>query len=278
MGNATPAVNNLSTYDVNSGLLTLKGTGLTNTTQTQLRTVSVDGVALDSYSPVSSNLIHASKGSLDGDKYRIKNDGTELWVQLTPADKKALKDKGNLNSDGSKTGKITATGSANAWGGLNNAKALVVTGNTATVNDSSTYDITSNILTLKGTGLQNVTNTQLRTVTVDDVALDSYTATNPKQAANTQGLAADQYRVNSDGTELWIKLTTGGDNDAKALEDKSGNDANGLKDNKLGVASGNWGGLSTTANKDLRVLGNTATTGDDSTYEADKKPTNHCGH
>ena len=126
-GSSTPAaINNASTYDVSTALLTLKGSNLSGATQAQIRTITVDGVALDSYS-ADTAATGANANGLAKDKYRIKTDGSEIWVKLTDVDKTALNGKSGMNSNGTKSAKITVA--SGSFAGLDTAKDFVVSGN-----------------------------------------------------------------------------------------------------------------------------------------------------
>ncbi len=117
-----PTINN-AIYDFATALLTVQGTDL-SPTEAQIQTIRVgsrtNGVAFSAYTadakptgPDSSNL---AKG-----KYRIKSDGTALWLRLTDRHKAVLEAK--VGSDGLKKGLLTSSG---AWAGLNTAKDLTV--------------------------------------------------------------------------------------------------------------------------------------------------------
>ena len=98
------------------------------------------------------------------------------------------------------------------------------------------------LLTVQGSNLSPTTATQaqIQTIVVDDVALDSYTADDPATGPDSSGLAEGKYRLKSNGTELWLRLTN---KDKATLEAKVG--SNGLKKGLLSVGSGAWAGLDT---------------------------------
>ncbi len=115
-----PTINN-AIYDFATALLTVQGSNL-SPTEAQIQTIVVDGVAFSSYTadddatgPDNSNL---AKG-----KYRIKSDGTKLWLRLTDQHKAALQTKVGMNTNGLKKWLLTSTG---AWAGLNTPKDLDV--------------------------------------------------------------------------------------------------------------------------------------------------------
>ena len=131
---AVPSIGNTSTYDVSTALLTLKGSNLGGATQAQIRTITVDGVALDSYS-ADATATGANANGLAKDKYRIKTDGSEIWVKLTDTDKGTLNSKSGMNSNGTKSDKITVA--SGSFAGLDTAKDFVVSGNSFTATLSS---------------------------------------------------------------------------------------------------------------------------------------------
>ncbi len=249
-----PAKVNEARYNVSTNILTLKGINLHSATQEQIRTIRVDGVALTSYTPDDTATGADSDGIAAG-RYRFKfNDNTEIWIKLTSGDATMLEDKPGMDSDGSKAGKLTSTG---AWAGLDTAKDLIVSGNAGASSPaitSASYDIMTDILTLLGTNLTSATATrdQIRTVRVDEVALDSYAPDDTATGTNSNSLLRDHYRIKNDGTKIWVKLTSA---DATELEDKPGMDSDGNKAGKLDVSTGSWAGLNIA--KGLTVSGNT---------------------
>ncbi len=136
-----------ATYHVGTALLTVQGTDLGSATQAQIQTIKVYGVVLNSYTADGTATGTDSNGLAKG-KYRIKSDGTALWLYLTDADKTTLEAKPGMNKDGRKVGKLTSTG---IWAGLNTAKALAVSGNPAIT--SATYDAVTDLLVITGTNL-----------------------------------------------------------------------------------------------------------------------------
>ncbi len=117
--------------------------------------------------------------------------------------------------------------------------------------NNAIYDFATALLTVQGTDLSptSVKQAQIQTIRVgsrtNGVALSSYTADDPATGVNSNGLAKGKYRIKSDGTALWLKLT---DDDKATLEAKVGSD--GLKKGLL-TSSGAWAGLNTP--KDLDV-------------------------
>ncbi len=240
-----PAITGAS-YHVGTALLTLQGTLLASATQAQIQTITVDGVALDSYTATATG--PDSRGLAKG-KYRMKSDGTALWLYLTDRHKTTLNGKPGMDSNGLKDGLLTSTGT---WAGLDTAKALAVSGNPPAIT-SATYHVGTALLTVQGSNLSPTTATQaqIQTITVDGIALDSYTADGTATGPDSRGLAKGKYRLHSDGTALWLYLT---DDDKATLNGKTGMDSNGRKDRLLSVGTGAWAGLDTA--KDLTVSGN----------------------
>ncbi len=82
------------------------------------------------------------------------------------------------------------------------------------------YDVATALLTVQGTNL-SPTEAQIQTIVVDGVALSSYTADDPATGPDSNGLEQGKYRIKSDGTALWLRLT---DDDKAVLEAKVGSD------------------------------------------------------
>ncbi len=237
-----PAITRAS-YNVGTALLTVQGTDLASATQAQIQTITVDGVALDSYIADGTATGPDSRGLAKG-KYRIKSDGTALWLYLTDQHKANLNGKTGMDTNGLKDGLLTSTGS---WAGLNTAKDLTVSGNPEIT--SATYHVGTAILTVQGSNL-SPTEAQIQTITVDGLALSSYIADEDATGPDSRGLAKGKYRIKSDGTALWLYLT---DQHKATLNGKTGMDSNGLKDGLL-TSTGTWAGLDTA--KALAVSGN----------------------
>ncbi len=246
-----------ASYNVGTALLTVQGTHLGSATQAQIQTIVVDGLALSSYI-ADATATGPDSRSLAKGKYRIKSDGTALWLYLTDTDKDALNGKDGMDSNGLKDGLLSV--GTGTWAGLNTAKALAVSGNPAIT--SASYHVGTALLTVQGTHLGSATQAQIQTITVDGLALSSYTADGTATGPDSRGLAKGKYRMKSDGTALWLYLT---DTDKDALNGKDGMDSNGLKDGLL-TSTGAWAGLDTA--KGLAVSGNPAPTITRATYNA----------
>ncbi len=251
-----PAITRAS-YHVGTALLTLQGTRLGSATQAQIQTITVDGLALSSYIADATDTGPDSRGLAKG-KYRLHSAGTALWLKLTDQHKAALNGKDGMDSNGLKDGLLASSGT---WAGLDTAKALAVSGNPAITRAS--YHVGTALLTLQGTRLGSATQAQIQTITVDGLALSSYIADATDTGPDSRGLAKGKYRMKSDGTALWLKLT---DQHKAALNGKTGMDSNGLKDGLLSVGTGTWAGLDTA--KALAVSGNPAPTITRATYNA----------
>ncbi len=240
-----------ASYHVGTALLTVQGSNLspTTATQAQIQTIKVYDLVLNSYT-ADGTATGADSSSLAKGKYRIKSDGTALWLYLTDQHKTTLNGKDGMDSNGLKDGLLTSTGS---WAGLDTAKALTVSGNPAITGAS--YHVGTALLTLQGTHLGSATQAQIQTITVDGLALSSYTADGTATGPDSRSLAKGKYRLHSAGTALWLKLT---DRHKTTLNGKTGMDSNGLKDGLLSVGTGAWAGLNTA--KALAVSGNPAIT------------------
>ncbi len=129
-----------ASYNVGTALLTVQGTHLGSATQAQIQTIVVDGVALSSYIADATATGLNSRGLAKG-KYRMKRDGTALWLRLTDQHKATLNGKTGMNTNGLKDGLLTSSG---AWAGLNTAKALAVSGNPPAIT-SATYRVVTGI-------------------------------------------------------------------------------------------------------------------------------------
>ncbi len=118
--------------------------------------------------------------------------------------------------------------------------------------NNAIYDFATALLTVQGTDLSptSVKQAQIQTIRVgsrtNGVAFSAYTADAKPTGVNSNGLAKGKYRIKSDGTALWLRLT---DADKATLNGKVG--SNGLKKGLLSVSSGSWAGLDTA--KDLTV-------------------------
>ncbi len=252
-----PAITGAS-YHVGTALLTLQGTLLASATQAQIQTITVDGVALDSYTATATG--PDSRGLAKG-KYRIKSDGTALWLYLTDRHKTTLNGKTGMDSNGLKDGLLSV--GTGTWAGLNTAKALAVSGNPEAAITGASYDVGTALLTVRGSNLNatSATQAQIQTIVVDGLALSSYIADEDATGPDSRGLAKGKYRLHSAGTALWLYLT---DQHKATLNGKTGMDSNGLKDGLLSVGTGTWAGLNTA--KALAVSGNPAPAITSATY------------
>ena len=234
-------------YDVGTAILTVQGTHLSSATQAQIQTIKVYDLVLSSYI-ADGTATGPDSRSLTKGKYRMKSDGTALWLKLTDRHKAALEAKPGMNKDGRKVGLLSV--GTGTWAGLNTAKDLTVSGNPDPVITRASYNVGTALLTLQGTDLGSATQAQIQTIKVYGVVLNSYTADEDATGPDSSGLAKGKYRMKSDGTALWLYLT---DADKTTLNDKKGMDTNGLKDGLLSVGSGAWAGFDTA--KALTVSG-----------------------
>ncbi len=138
-----------ATYNVGTALLTLQGTHL-SPTEAQIQTIVVDGVALSSYI-ADATATGPDSRSLAKGKYRMKSDGTALWLYLTDQHKATLNGKTGMDSNGLKEGLLSV--GTGAWGGLDTAKDLAVSGNPAPTITSATYNAITGVLVITGTNL-----------------------------------------------------------------------------------------------------------------------------
>ncbi len=138
-----------ASYNVGTALLTVQGTHLASATQAQIQTITVDGIALDSYT-ADGTATGPDSRSLAKGKYRIKSDGTVLWFYLTDQHKATLNGKTGMDSNGRKDGLLTSTG---AWAGLDTAKGLAVSGNPAPTITRATYSSVTSQLVITGVNL-----------------------------------------------------------------------------------------------------------------------------
>ncbi len=138
-----------ASYHVGTALLTLQGSNLspTTATQAQIQTITVDGLALSSYIADGTATGPDSRGLAKG-KYRIKSDGTALWLYLTDTDKTTLNGKTGMDSNGLKDGLLSV--GTGTWAGLDTAKALAVSGNPAPAITRATYDANTSELYIRG--------------------------------------------------------------------------------------------------------------------------------
>ncbi len=243
-GNPETAITRAS-YNVGTALLTLQGTLLASATQLQIQTITVAGVALDSYT-ADGTATGADSSSLAKGKYRLHSAGTALWLYLTDDDKDALNGKTGMDSNGLKDGLLSV--GTGTWAGLNTAKDLAVSGNPAAIGDRSEYTPALGYLELQGSNLYGTTQAQIQTITVAGVPLDSYTADGTATGENGYNLISGKYRIKNDGTKIWIQLTGA---DTNAINAKPDMNTPGKQDDKLSVGTGAWAGLDTP--KDLTI-------------------------
>ncbi len=278
-GPSGPTINN-AIYDVGKALLTVQGTDLSPTSvkQAQIQTIRVgsrtNGVAFSAYT-ADAKPTGVNSNGLEQGKYRMKSDGTALWLRLTDADKATL--NGKVGSNGLKKGLLSV--SSGSWAGLDTAKDLTVRNvpgkqspkqakveqdeqaeqakqvEQAAITRAS-YHVGTALLTLQGTDLASATQAQIQTIKVYDLVLSSYIADGTATGPDSRGLAKGKYRMKSDGTALWLKLT---DRHKATLQAKPGMANDGLKKGLLSVGTGSWAGLDTA--KALTVSGNPAITG-----------------
>ncbi len=137
-----------ATYHVGTALLTLQGSNLASAQQAQIQTITVDGLALSSYTADATATGEDSRSLAKG-KYRIKRDGTAIWLRLTDQHKATLNGKDGMDSNGLKKGLLTSTGT---WAGLNTAKALGVSGHPPAIT-RATYNAITGVLVITGTNL-----------------------------------------------------------------------------------------------------------------------------
>ncbi len=138
-----------ATYHVGTALLTLQGTHLASATQAQIQTITVDGIALDSYT-ADGTATGPDSRSLAKGKYRIKGDGTAIWLYLTDQHKATLNGKPGMDSNGLKDGLLSV--GTGTWAGLDTAKALAVSGHPPAIT-SATYNANTGVLVITGTNL-----------------------------------------------------------------------------------------------------------------------------
>ena len=138
-----------ASYNVGTALLTLQGTDLGSATQAQIQTIVVDGLALNSYTADGTATGADSRGLAKG-KYRIKRDGTAIWLYLTDQHKATLNGKPGMDSNGLKDGLLSV--GTGTWAGLDTAKALAVSGHPPAIT-SATYNANTGVLVITGTNL-----------------------------------------------------------------------------------------------------------------------------
>ncbi len=251
-----------ASYHVGTALLTVQGSNLspTTATQAQIQTIVVDGVALDSYTADATATGPDSRGLAKG-KYRMKSDGTALWLKLTDQHKATLNGKTGMDSNGLKDGLLTSTG---AWAGLDTAKALDVSGNPAPTITRATYDVTIGFLVITGTNLPKAVTgwdfRKLRFVAGDGskrYTLPQHDSFSGRNSATGSRASATSLQINLKGS-----VKTEAD---KILVNDGDSDANGAYN--LEAAAGFAGGSAEDTTNPITVSGYTASI-TEATYDA----------
>ncbi len=233
-----------ATYNVNTSVLVITGIHLGSATQAQIQTIVVDGLALNSYI-ADGTATGPDSRSLTKGKYRMKSDGTALWLYLTDDDKTTLEAKPGMNTNGLKDGLLTSTGT---WAGLNTAKALAVSGNPEAAITSATYNAITGVLVINGTNLPTAVTgwdfSKLRLVSGDGKKKYTLPDHNPFSAT---GSAASV-------TSLTITLTGNEKAKANAILVKDGDSDNAGAYN-LEAAAGFAGGSAEDTSNPITVSG-----------------------
>ncbi len=237
-----------ASYHVGTALLTVQGTDLGSATQAQIQTIVVDGLALSSYTTDDDDTGPDNRGLVKG-KYRLKRDGTALWLKLTDDDKATLNGKDGMDSNGLKDGLLSV--GTGAWAGLDTAKALAVSGNPAITR--ATYNVATSVLVITGVNLPSTVwgwdFTKLRFVAGNGRKSVPLRAHSPASTTHfAKGSAAS-------ATSLTITLKGGEKRNADAILVKNGeSDDNGAYN--LEAAAGFAGGSAEdTSNNPITVSG-----------------------
>ncbi len=143
-----------ATYDVGTALLTVQGTHLGSAQQAQIQTIKVYDLVLSSYT-ADEDATGADSRSLAKGKYRIKRDGTAIWLKLTDRHKATLNGKTGMDSNGRKDAKLSVASGTGTWAGLDTAKDLAVSGNPPAIT-RATYNAITGVLLITGTNLPKV--------------------------------------------------------------------------------------------------------------------------
>ncbi len=248
-----------ASYNVGTALLTVQGTDLGSATQAQIQTIVVDGLALSSYIADGTAIGPDSRDLAKG-KYRMKSDGTALWLYLTDTDKATLNGKTGMDSNGLKDGLLTSTGS---WAGLDTAKALAVSGNPPAIT-RATYDVTIGFLEITGTNLPSSVwgwdFTKLRFVAGNGrkrYTLPQHDSFSGRNSATGSRASATSLQINLKGS-----VKTEAD---KILVNDGDSDANGAYN--LEAAAGFAGGSAEDTTNPITVSGYVASI-DKATYDA----------
>ncbi len=247
-----------ATYNVGTALLTLQGSNLsaTTATQAQIQTITVDGLAFSSYIADATATGPDSRGLAKG-KYRIKSDGTALWLKLTDADKATLNGKDGMDSNGLKDGLLSV--GTGAWAGLDTAKALAVSGNPPPAITRVTYDVTIGFLVITGTNLPKaVTGWDFSKLTI--VSGDGTKRfTLPRHNNRAYGSESRNRAAGSSASATGLQITLIGSVKTEAdkiLVNDGDSDANGAYN--LEAAAGFAGGRAEDTTNPITVSGYTA--------------------
>ncbi len=252
-----------ASYHVGTALLTVQGSNLspTTATQAQIQTIRVAGLAFSAYNADGTATGADSRGLAKG-KYRIKSDGTAIWLYLTDDDKDALNGKTGMDSNGLKDGLLTSSGT---WAGLDTAKALAVSGNPAITRAS--YNFATGVLVITGVNLPKAVAgwdfTKLRFVAGNGEKSQPLTRHSPKRT--------DHFAKGSNASVTSLTITLNGSQKAKAdniLVKNGDSDDNGGYN--LEAAAGFAGGRAEdTSNNPITVSGYVVTIRD-AFYSANK--------
>ncbi len=254
-----------ASYHVGTALLTVQGTHLASATQAQIQTITVDGVALSSYTADDDATGSDSRGLAKG-KYRLHSAGTALWLYLTDQHKATLNGKTGMDSNGLKDGLLSV--GTGTWAGLNTAKALAVSGHPPAIT-SATYDVGIGVLYISGSRLpKTVAEWDFRKLTlVSGDGTKRFTL--PRKENTAIGLAENRNRaIGSQASATFLKITLVGSVKAKAnaiLVNDGVRDANGAYN--LEAAAGFAGGSAEDTTNPITVRGYVASI-DKATYDA----------
>ncbi len=246
-----------ASYNVGTALLTVQGTHLGSATQAQIQTITVYGLALSSYI-ADDPATGPDSRSLAKGKYRIKGDGTALWLYLTDDDKDALNGKTGMNTNGLKDGLLTSTGT---WAGLDTAKALAVSGNPPTIT-RATYHVNTGVLVITGTNLPAaVTGWDFSKLTlVSGDGSKSYTL--PRHSTAGINLASG-FKASATGLNIILSGSVKAEAN-KILVKNGDSDDNGAYN--LEAAAGFAGGSAADTSNPITVSGNPEPTITSATY------------
>ncbi len=254
-----------ATYHVGTALLTLQGTDL-SPTEAQIQTIVVDGLALNSYT-ADGTATGPDSRSLAKGKYRIKGDGTALWLYLTDDDKDALNGKTGMNTNGLKDGLLSV--GTGTWAGLDTAKALAVSGNPPTIT-RATYHVNTGQLVITGTNLPAaVADWDFSKLTlVSGDGSKSYTL--PRHSTAGINLASG-FKASATGLDIILSGSVKAEAN-KILVKNGDSDDNGAYN--LEAAAGFAGGSAADTSNPITVSGNPEPTITSATYNVS---TGHLG-